>query len=119
MTSQSIGRSVEHLAESFLSREGLLALERNYRSRFGEVDLIMRDADQIVFVEVRGRRSNRFGTPAETVTAKKQRRLALAAMDYLQRRRKYSQMPCRFDVIAVEIEQGGSRIEWIKNAFET
>jgi putative endonuclease len=77
------------------------------------VDLIMRDGGELVFVEVRYRASSRFGQPAETVDAFKQRRLTAAAAHYLQR--NPSVLPCRFDVIAMT---GLDKIEWIRNAFD-
>lgn len=73
----------------------------------------MRDGGVLVFVEVRYRRSRRFGGPAETVDARKQRRLVAAAADYLQK--NPSVLPCRFDVVA--ISGGQDRIEWLKHAF--
>jgi len=74
----------------------------------------MRDGDTLVFVEVRYRASSRFGTPAETVDLRKQRRVATAAKHYLQAHP--SVLPCRFDVVAIG---GQDRIEWVKNAFDT
>lgn len=94
-------------------QRGLRLIGRNHRCRFGELDLVMRDGAVLVFVEVRYRRSTRFGGPAETVDPRKQRRLAAAAADYLQKHP--SMLPCRFDVVA--ISGGQDRIEWLKNAF--
>jgi putative endonuclease len=108
----SIGDDKERLACAYLRDSGLRLLERNYRCRRGEIDLVMRDADTLVFVEVRFRASTRFGTPAETVDVHKQRRLAAAAAHYLQHHP--TSLPCRFDVIAVS---GTDRIDWIRNAF--
>jgi putative endonuclease len=90
----------------------LRPIARNHRCRQGEIDLVMRDGDTLVFVEVRYRRGERFGTPAETVDRHKQRRLVAAAGHYLQGHP--SPLPCRFDVVAIG---GGDRIEWLKNAF--
>ena len=87
-------------------------MERNYRSRRGEIDLIMRDARTLVFVEVRFRASTRFGTPAESVDVRKQRKLAATAAHYLQSNQ--TNLPCRFDVIALS---GTNHIDWIRNAF--
>lgn len=108
-----IGDDKERLARSYLERRGLSLLARNYRCRRGEIDLVMRECDTLVFVEVRFRASNRFGTPAETVDLRKQRRLAAAAAHYLQHHP--SPLPCRFDVLAVS---GGDRIDWIRDAFQ-
>jgi putative endonuclease len=92
----------------------LRTLARNHRCRQGEIDLIMRDSGTLVFVEVRYRRSSAFGTPAESVDAAKRRRLAAAASHYLKSHP--SDLPCRFDVVAIA---GENCIEWIENAFGT
>jgi len=103
---------MEGNACAFLQRQGLRLVDRNYRCRRGEIDLIMLDSDTLVFVEVRYRQSSRFGTAAETVGARKQASLSAAASHYLAHRR--TQLPCRFDVIGID---GNQRIEWIQNAF--
>lgn len=108
----SVGGDKERLAGAFLERHGLRLVTRNYRCRRGEIDLVMREADTLVFVEVRFRASDRFGTPAESVDAHKQRRLAAAAAHFLQHHP--STLPCRFDVLAVS---GNDRIDWIRDAF--
>jgi putative endonuclease len=110
--SAAVGEAKERLACSYLEGRGLRLVARNYRCRRGEIDLVMRDADILVFVEVRFRRSSRFGTPAETVDTHKQRRLAAAAHHYLQQHP--SALSCRFDVLAVG---GNDRIDWVRNAF--
>jgi putative endonuclease len=110
--STGIGDAKERLAEDYLRRHKLHPVARNHRCRHGEIDLVMRDGETLVFVEVRYRRSDRYGTPAETVNPRKQRRLAAAASHYLQRHP--NMLPCRFDVVAVGAED---RIDWIKNAF--
>lgn len=110
--SRNVGADKERLACAYLDSRGLRLLERNYRCRRGEIDLVMREADTLVFVEVRFRASTRFGTPAETVDLKKQRRLAAAAAHYLQQ--NPNNLPCRFDVIALS---GPNRIDWIRGAF--
>ncbi len=106
------GAAKESLAARYLERRGLRLIERNHRCRFGEIDLVMRDCDSLVFVEVRYRGSPRFGTPAETVDRRKQRRLIAAAGHWLQA--NPSVLPCRFDVVAISAQD---RIEWLKNAF--
>jgi len=109
---KTVGADKERLACAYLGSRGLRLLERNYRCRRGEIDLVMREADTLVFVEVRFRASSRFGTPAETVDLQKQRRLAAAASHYLQQ--NPNNLPCRFDVIALS---GANRIDWIRSAF--
>lgn len=107
-----IGGEKERLAARFLTRQGLRLIGRNHRCRFGEIDLIMRDGDCLVFVEVRYRGSTDFGSPAETVDLRKRHRLAAAAGHFLQTSPYV--LPCRFDVVAIS---GQDHIEWLKNAF--
>jgi putative endonuclease len=107
-----VGQEKERIACAYLQDKGLLLLERNYRCRRGEIDMVMREGNTLVFVEVRYRASTRFGTPAETVDIRKQRKLAAAASHYLQR--NPTELPCRFDVIALS---GTNRIDWIRDAF--
>ena len=108
----AIGAGKEELARRYLEQAGLQLVKRNYRCRQGEIDLIMRDADCLAFIEVRYRRSAGFGSPAESVTRTKQRRIILAARHYLQRHP--TPLDCRFDVLAIT---GTQRTEWLKNAF--
>ena len=110
------GSQAEDLARRFLEARGLELLTRNFRCRSGELDLIMRDGEQLVFVEVRSRRHTRYGTPAESVTRTKQQRLLRTAAFYLQRQR--IDPPCRFDVVAILQSDGEPQVEWIRNAFQ-
>jgi|APFre7841882590_1041340.scaffolds.fasta_scaffold01988_7 putative endonuclease len=110
------GNAAESLACQYLEEQGLLLVERNYRCRRGELDLVMRDGAYLVFVEVRCRHDGRYGTPAETVTLTKQKRLLRAANFYLQSRR--SNAPCRFDIVAITQANGKRALEWIQNAFQ-
>jgi putative endonuclease len=107
------GAQAEDLACAHLERAGLRLLTRNYRCPQGEVDLVMDDRDTLVFVEVRYRRSDAFGTPAETVDRRKQARLQAAAGHYLLTHSV--DRACRFDVVAVSGRD--ARIEWLRNAF--
>lgn len=110
---QHTGQQGEDQALAFLQQQGLVLIERNFRCRGGELDLVMRERETLVFVEVRKRRSRDFGGAAASVTATKQSRLMLAAQIFLQR---YAPLPpCRFDVIAID----GEQIDWIKNAIDT
>lgn len=113
MNRQATGAAAEQLACEYLQARGLRLLERNYRCRFGEIDLIMQDGADLVFVEVRYRRSHRFGGAALSVDAAKQAKLLATAQHYLQS--KASKRNARVDVIAVE---AGNRVDWIKNAIE-
>jgi len=108
----AIGAGKEELARRYLEGSGLRLVERNYRCRLGEIDLIMRDGDCLAFIEVRYRKSAGYGSPAESVTPRKQQRIILAARHYLQRHP--TRLDCRFDVLALT---GNQRVEWLKNAF--
>lgn len=107
------GAMAEQLAAEFLQRQGLQLLARNYRCRFGEIDLVMQDGATLVFVEVRQRRRTDFGGAAASIDVHKQRKLQLAAEHYLAPLRHLP--PCRFD--AVLLQNSGDRVEWLKNAF--
>lgn len=109
---QQRGQAAEDLALAFLRRRGLALAERNYRCRGGEIDLVMRDGNTWVFVEVRYRKTSRFGPPQATVGSAKQRRLALAAAHFLGHN---ADCPARFDVIAMTGDP--PHIEWIRDAF--
>ena len=91
----------------------------NYRCKLGEIDLIMHDQDTIVFVEVRSRKQNRYGTALESVNRGKQQRLIRAAKYYLQKNKLTEQKPCRFDVVSVDNTHTLDElaIQWIPNAF--
>ena len=107
------GVPAENRAAAFLEGQGLKVLERNYRCRFGEIDLIAASGATLVFVEVRARRSGAFGGAAGSITATKRRRLVAAARHYLARRR--ADQACRFDVVLLQGDE--QRIEWVTNAF--
>ena len=114
--SNAIGSGAEEQALRFLERKGLRLLSRNYRCRRGEIDLVMREGNFLVFVEVRYRKHNRYGSPAESVTTKKQQRILNAAARYLQDAAGAKSSPCRFDVVAISAEEGN--IDWIRDAFQ-
>ncbi|MBI1966210.1 MAG: YraN family protein [Betaproteobacteria bacterium] len=107
------GEPAESLAAAFLEGRGLRVLARNYRCRFGELDLIAEHRDTLVFVEVRARRSEAFGGAAGSITRAKRRRLLATARHYLAR--SGLRRPCRFDVVLLRGD--GPAIEWIENAF--
>lgn len=109
------GPAAEKLAAEFLQRNGLRLVESNFRCRFGEVDLILRDGDTIVFVEVRLRSNSGFGGAAASITPAKQEKIVRAAQWYLQH--VHGQAACRFDAVLLE-NLDAERVEWIKNAFE-
>lgn len=108
-----LGQSAEARAEAFLITQGLASVARNWRCRFGEIDLIMQDGKTRVFVEVRLRSRSDFGGAAASVTPAKQRKLLAAARQYLSGLKTLP--PCRFDVIALD---AGGAPDWIRNAFD-
>lgn len=113
----ALGESGEDLACAALELRGYAILERRYRTRAGEIDIVARDGAALVFVEVKARRTGRFGHPAEAVTPRKRRRVAQMAADYLARRRPCVSA-CRFDVVAVTIgPEGPPVVEVIPGAF--
>jgi putative endonuclease len=114
---QTLGKLGEDLACAELCRLGYAILDRRYRTRFGEIDIVARDHEVTVFVEVKTRVGDPFGDGAEAVTPWKQRRIAQMAVDYLARRRLHDR-PCRFDVVAVDLAGGHPRVEIYSNAFE-
>jgi len=107
------GEAAELLAADFLQRRGLTILERNYRCRFGEIDLVARSGELLIFVEVRARRSEAFGGAAGSITATKRRRLVAAARHYLATHR--ADRACRFDVVLVRGAE--QQVEWLTDAF--
>ena len=118
-TSNILGAWGEKQAEKFLTQRGFSVLQRNYHSRYGEIDLIMENAEFLIFVEVKLRKNSRFGTPAEAVTVKKQERLRKTALLYLQTHATKKQP--RFDVIEIYAPKGMDTvplpISHIENAF--
>lgn len=114
MDRQQRGRQAEQAACRYLETQGLRLIARNYRCRCGEIDLVMGDGDSLVFVEVRYRRHDRYGSAAETVDVNKQARIIRCAQQYLQRHPAARNRPARFDVISLDAGQG---LHWIPNAF--
>jgi putative endonuclease len=110
---QEQGDLYESIAQIHLEKAGLRLVERNYRIQGGEIDLIMRDGDYLVFVEVRQREDGRHGGPIASVTQHKVRRLVHAASVYLKFHRK-ADVPCRFDLVAFE----GRDVVWLKNIID-
>ena len=114
---QKFGAQGESLAAWYLKKSGYKIIEQNYRSRLGEIDIIARDKKTLVFVEVKSRRSVRYGSPKWAVTARKQRKISMAALHYLKSTRQTG-IKARFDVVAITANRDEPRIEIIKNAFE-
>lgn len=112
------GLEAEKLAATYLISRGLKAVTQNYHCRFGEIDLIMTDAKTLVFVEVRLRTNNQFGTAAASITQQKQHKLILTAQHYLQEYSKqHGDCQCRFDAILMD-KADAEHIEWVRNAFD-
>lgn len=112
------GEAWEILAERYLHEHGLFTLAKNFHCRLGEIDLVMREDDTIVFVEVRYRRQSRYGSAIETVTRPKQMKICRAAGIFLSRRPALATRPCRFDVIGISGAAENVQLEWISGAFE-
>jgi putative endonuclease len=106
------GERAEDAALAYLERHGLKLKARNYRSRFGEIDLVLDDRGTLVFVEVRKRSNPRFGSAAESITATKRDRLIATARQYLGSLRR--EVPCRFDAVLID---GAGSVEWVRDAF--
>jgi len=108
------GLEAEKLAATFLLKHGLKLVTQNYHCRFGEIDLIMKDAEVLVFIEVRLRTNNKFGGAGASITMQKQHKLITTAQHYLQ---QHGDNVCRFDVILMSRTES-QNIEWIRNAFD-
>ena len=119
MNLNNAGLAAENLAASYLSAQGLTLIAHNYHCRFGEIDLIMKHAKTLVFIEVRLRSNQKFGSAGASITPQKQQKLIATAQYYLQ---QYGQaqgnLACRFDVVLMD-KVDLQHIEWIRNAFET
>jgi putative endonuclease len=113
----SLGKKGEELAIAQLRALKYKIIERNFKCALGEIDIIAREKDMLVFVEVKTRRTKDFGGPAAAVNQRKQRQLSKVALTYLNQK-KLAEMPARFDVVAVELIPPVPRIEVIRNAFD-
>ena len=109
------GAAAEAIAARHLAAHGLAIVERNARSRYGEIDVVARDGDTLVFVEVRLRRSGRYGGAAASVGAAKRARMIAAAGDYLAKLPRTP--PCRFDVVLLDALDA-SRVEWLRDVID-
>ena len=114
---QTLGKLGEDLACQELQRRGYAILARRYRRRGGELDIVARDGQTIVFVEVKTREGCEFGVGAESVTLFKRRRMASVALDYMARNHLVER-PCRFDVVSIDMSGQKPRIELYQNAFD-
>jgi len=111
-----LGKNAEKEAVAFLEKSGYIILHTNFRSCFGEIDIIARENDTIVFVEVKSRSSDRFGLPQEAVSALKQRQISKTALEFLRIKGLFDKR-ARFDVVSCLYSGGKLHFGLIKNAF--
>lgn len=112
-----LGSEGESIAVQFLKKQGYAIIAHNYRTRIGEIDIIAKDGDTFVFVEVKTRSNESFGAPYEAVNTAKRQKMKKVASLYLQKQKK--EFPARFDVISITCRQNGQKaIRHIKDAFE-
>ena len=114
---QSLGKRGEDLACAELEKLGYVVVDRRFRTRRGELDIVARDGSVLVFVEVRARSGSNFGTPFESVTWQKRQRLSQMAASYLVVKRLAS-VACRFDVVSIVEQHGTHTIELVRGAFD-
>lgn len=114
---QEAGAEAEREAERYLCAQGLTFLQRNYLHKTGEIDLIMQDQDDLVFVEVRLRQETDHASALESITAEKQSKIIRTAKLYLQEAELYFKVTARFDVVTFDPVDGVMTLSWIKNAF--
>lgn len=110
---RAIGTKYEQLAGKFLEANGLKIIEYNFKAIRSEIDIVAKDKETLVFVEVKYRTDASFGEPYASVDLRKQRKLREAAREFLGQRRIYDNVSCRFDVVSIT----GGQINWIKDAF--
>ena len=113
-----IGFKQEQVALNFLKKKGLKLISQNFSNKGGEIDIIMKDIkkNEIIFIEVKYRKSNLYGTAAEMVTYQKQQKIINTSIYFLKKHNLYDKIPIRFDIIAINNDPI-SPIEWIQNAF--
>lgn len=115
MSTRKIGLAIEQQAQAYLEAQGLKWVSSNYQCRLGEIDLIMREGDYLVFIEVRARSSAMYGGAAASITYGKRQKIIKTASHYLLSNKLTDKQPTRFDVLSFEGEI--PQINWIKNAF--
>ncbi len=112
----TLGKEGEELALRFLKKQGYRIIGKNYRTPFGEIDIIADDGGVLVFVEVKTRSGDAFGSPFEAVDRRKRDKIKNVALSYMKRIRK--EPPARFDVLSIDVDEGRKKIDHIKDAFE-
>ena len=113
--SRLLGDTAEQLAKNFLVEQGLRWMDSNYHCRWGEIDLVMKDSQYLIFIEVRSRISAAYGGALASITHTKQKKIIKTAQHYQLAKKIYNKFPCRFDVLTLQGEP--ATIQWIKNAF--
>ena len=119
---KELGAKGEEVAVSYLKSRGYRIVERNYRIRFGEIDIIAEQGDDLVFIEVKTRSGTLFGSPFESVTKQKQKQLSKVALEYISKQ-GFHDRPARFDVVGIELQKGSetfqdAAVEVLQNAFD-
>ena len=119
---KELGAKGEEVAVSYLKSRGYRIVERNYRIRFGEIDIIAEQGDDLVFIEVKTRSGILFGSPFESVTKQKQKQLSKVALEYISKQ-GFHDRPARFDVVGIELQKGSetfqdAAVELLQNAFD-
>ena len=117
-TRKELGSKGEDLAVQYLKKKGFKVIERNYHCSAGEIDLVAREKNTLVFVEIKTRSSSDYGLPQEAVDRFKQRKMIEAARTYLAERHLTEDIPARFDVVAIHLMPAGPHIELIRDAFQ-
>lgn len=115
-SSVDLGKKGELFAARYLQKKGYRIIERSYRSVLGEIDIVAKKDDILVFVEVKTRRDEKFGKPFESVTKEKQAKIVRIAESYYSNR-KYGDLTCRFDVVSIEVKEDDYYVDHIENAF--
>ncbi len=113
----NFGREAEELASKFLKDKGYKIISRNYRTKLGEIDIIAEDKNTLCFVEVKARRTNRFGSPEEAISGHKKRQISKTALSFIKDKKLTNRL-ARFDVVSLSWDSGSPKIELFKNAFE-
>lgn len=116
-TKINTGKKGEEIAAAFLKKNGYRIIEANFRCPLGEIDIVAREKSELVFIEVKTRKSRELGYPEQAVGARKQRKMSQLALWYLQEK-KIADSPARFDVMAITLFPEGDEIKLIKNAFD-
>ena len=119
---KELGAKGEEIAVRYLQSREYKILERNYRIRFGEIDIIAEQGENLVFIEVKTRADKHFGSPFESVTKRKQKQLSKVALEYISKK-DWHNRPARFDVVGIELQEGentfqNAAIELLQNAFD-